>query len=137
MNKNPKAVREQVMPISFQTEGTVAPHPDVRKTARRPGEGWGRGGEERQVASRLPWGLWLFLWAGGSAGFWWRRDGMALTDLLRPDLPCARCFSYLVANPLKNSVKKVNSTSQVVQRFSQKWARDGPAESLIEPGLDP
>lgn len=62
---------------------------------------------------------------------------MALTDLLRPDLPCVRCFSYLVANPLKNPVKKVNSTLQVVQRFSQKWAQDGPAESLIEPGLDP
>ena len=41
-----------------------------------------------------------------SAGFWWRSDGTALKDLLRPDLPGIRCFSYFVANPLRTQFKK-------------------------------
>ena len=46
MSKSAKAVRERVMPMSFQTEGTTDPTPRRLETVRRPM--WAGGGVEGQ-----------------------------------------------------------------------------------------
>lgn len=93
--------------------------------------------DQRKIDPKWPqgWCLTSALSLGweGLTGGQWQLLGGGVPGLLRQtlwDQPHARCFSYFIANPPKNPVKKLIPLCKWFRDFSQMGDRDGPAESF-------